>query len=217
MSLKIKVYSDYVCPFCFLAKHPFEEAIEGKDVEVEWHPFELRPEPSVPLDPINDPSKLALWGKYIYPAIEKVGINMKLPNVSPHPYTGLAFEGFHFAKAHGKAKEYNDKIFRAFYQEEKNIGKLDILSDIAGQIGLNTEHFKEALEKGTYRKVQAEALRHAYEEAEINAVPTFIIGNTVIGGMTTKEEFERVINAELNHLVEKNEQGIQCGLDGICL
>lgn len=45
MTVHIKVYSDYVCPFCFVGKAAFEEAIKGKDVEVEWMPFELRPSP----------------------------------------------------------------------------------------------------------------------------------------------------------------------------
>ncbi|MEC2084937.1 DsbA family protein, partial [Bacillus inaquosorum] len=55
MTVHIKVYSDYVCPFCFIGKAAFEEAIKGKDVDVEWMPFELRPSPSPQLDPVNDP------------------------------------------------------------------------------------------------------------------------------------------------------------------
>ena len=51
MPLTIKVYSDYVCPFCFLAEFPLQEAIRGKDVAVEWMPFELRPEPTPTLRP----------------------------------------------------------------------------------------------------------------------------------------------------------------------
>ena len=46
MSIKIRVYSDCVCPFCDLAEIPLQEAIRGKDVEVEWMPFELRPYPN---------------------------------------------------------------------------------------------------------------------------------------------------------------------------
>ena len=45
MTVKIKVYSDYVCPFCLLAKKPLEEAIEGRDVEIEWMPYGA---PSIP-------------------------------------------------------------------------------------------------------------------------------------------------------------------------
>lgn len=48
MSVKIKVYSDYVCPFCFIGEAPLKEAIKGKDVEVEWMPFELRPQGTEP-------------------------------------------------------------------------------------------------------------------------------------------------------------------------
>lgn len=110
MTINIKVYSDYVCPFCFLGKDQLEKAIEGKDVEVEWLPFELRPRPSEQLDPLNDPAKLAMWDGAIKPRIEAWGVNMKLPNVSPHPYTDLAHEGYHFAKEHGKGKAYNDRV-----------------------------------------------------------------------------------------------------------
>ncbi|MFP3821891.1 DsbA family protein, partial [Bacillus sp. SIMBA_008] len=53
MTLQIKVYSDYVCPFCYVGKAAFEEAIKDKDVQVEWMPFELRPSPSPKLDPVN--------------------------------------------------------------------------------------------------------------------------------------------------------------------
>lgn len=201
MPLKIKVYSDYVCPFCFLAKFPFEEAIEGKDVEVEWMPYELRPEPTEPLDPINDYSKLMLWEKYIYPAIERLNINMKLPNISPHPYTGLAFQGYHYAKENGKAKDYNDRVFKALFQEDKNIGEIDILKGLAKEAGLDENDFEKALVSGKYKEAQNRALNHAYSDMRISAVPTFIIGDKVMQGFNNKEDFEAVINGELEGLI----------------
>lgn len=51
MSVKIEVFSDYVFPYCFLAEGPLREAIMGKNVEVEWMPFELRPYPQPTLKP----------------------------------------------------------------------------------------------------------------------------------------------------------------------
>lgn len=214
MTLKIKVYSDYVCPFCYLAKHTFEEAINGKDVEVEWMPYELRPEPTEQLDPINDPSKLMLWEKYIYPTIDKLNINMKLPNVSPHPYTRLAFEGYHYAKENGKAKEYNDRVFKAFFQEDKNIGDISVLKNLAKDIGLDEEKFEKALLMGTYKETQNKMLNHAYNEVNISAVPTFIIGDKVISGFNSKEDFEAIIEGELK--VKASENELLCNLDGIC-
>ena len=212
--MKIKVYSDYVCPFCYLAKHTFEEAIKGKDVEVEWMPYELRPEPQEKLDPINDPSKLILWEKYINPAIDKLNINMKLPNVSPHPYTRLAFEGYHYAKKNGKAKEYNDRVFKAFFQEDKNIGEISVLKKLAKDIGLDEEKFEKELLIGTYKEVQNQMLNHAYNEVNISAVPTFIIGDKVIRGFNSKEDFEAIIEGELK--VKSGEDELLCNLDGIC-
>lgn len=214
MSLKIKVYSDYVCPFCFLAKFPFEEAIKGKDVNVEWVPYELRPEPAEQLDPINDPSKLILWERYIYPTIEKLNINMKLPNVSPHPYTGLAFQGYHYAKEHGKDKEYNDRVFKALFQEDKNIGEIHILKELAKEIGLNENDFEKSLLSSKYKEVQNKALNHAYNEANISAVPTFIIGDIVMNGFNNKEDFEAVIKGELES--QYNNSSLTCTVDGIC-
>lgn len=213
MTVKIKVYSDYVCPFCYLAKHTFEEAINGKDVEVEWMPYELRPDPQPQLDPVNDPSKLILWEKYINPMIDKLNIDMKLPNLSPHPYTGLAFEGFHYANENGKAKEYNDRIFKALFEDGENIGEIQVLKKLAKEIGLNVEKFENALLTRKYKEVQDKMLNHAYNEANISAVPTFIIGDTVMSGFNSKEDFETVINGNSN---KKFSDEFECTLDGAC-
>src|SRR5436190_12364789 len=93
MPLKIKVYSDYVCPFCYLAEVPLREAIRGKDVEVEWMPFELRPEPQPTLRPEGDYLQRA-WLQSVYPIARRMGVPIKLPALSPQPHTHLAFEGY---------------------------------------------------------------------------------------------------------------------------
>ena len=56
MTLKVQVFSDYVCPFCFLAEGPLNEAVAAMEgtVEVEWMPFELRPYPTPTLEPEGD-------------------------------------------------------------------------------------------------------------------------------------------------------------------
>ena len=213
MTVKIKVYSDYVCPFCYLAKHTFEEAINGKDVEVEWMPYELRPDPQPQLDPINDPSKLILWEKYINPMIDKLNIDMKLPNLSPHPYTGLAFEGFHYAKENGKAKEYNDRVFKALFEDGENIGEIQVLKKLAEEIGLNVEKFENALLTRKYKEVQSQMLNHAYNEANISAVPTFIVGDTIMSGFNSKEDFETIINGKIKTNCSDD---FACTLDGAC-
>ncbi len=147
MSLNIKVYFDFVCPFCFLAEESLSGAIKGKDVNIQWMPFELRPEPSPRIDPWNDPSKLNAWNNFIEPIANKLGIDMKLPKLSPHPYTNLAFEGYHYASGHRKGDEYIKRVFKGFFQEELDIGKIEILANLSEEIGLNKEEFIKSFKK----------------------------------------------------------------------
>ena len=75
MTVKIKAYSDFICPFCFLGKGPLDEIVKEKDVEVEWMPFELRPSPYTKIDPWKEPDKLNSWDSYILPAVKKLGLD----------------------------------------------------------------------------------------------------------------------------------------------
>ncbi|MDC2865576.1 MULTISPECIES: DsbA family oxidoreductase [unclassified Bacillus (in: firmicutes)] len=216
MTVKIKAYSDFICPFCFLGKAPLDEIVKGKDVEVEWMPFELRPSPYPKIDPWKEPDKLGSWDSFIVPTAKKLGVEMRLPRVSPHPYTNLAFEGYHFAKEHGKGTAFHDRVFAAFFQEEQNIEDIEVLTKLAGEVGLPKEAFKEALVSRKYKDVQEEALRHAYEEAQIMAVPTFVIGDEVIQGLASKERLAKAIDQELAKSKENELDGMQCNVDGYC-
>jgi hypothetical protein len=79
---------------------PLHEAIQGKDVEVEWMPFELRPEPHPTLRPEGDYLPRA-WQQSVYPIARRMGVPITLPPVSPQPHTHLAFEGYQYARDHG--------------------------------------------------------------------------------------------------------------------
>ncbi|WHY78369.1 DsbA family oxidoreductase [Neobacillus sp. WH10] len=216
MTVKIKAYSDFICPFCFLGKGPLDEIVKEKGVEVEWMPFELRPDPYPKIDPWKDPAKLRSWDSFIKPAAKKLGVDMRLPQISPHPYTHLAFEGYQFAKEHGKGNEYQHRVFTAFFQEEQNIEDIEVLTNIAGEVGLSKDAFKEALVSRKYREAHQEALKHAYEEAKITAVPTFVIGDEVIQGIASKEKLAQVIDKALEKNKANDLDGMQCNMDGYC-
>ena len=196
MTVKIKVFSDYVCPYCFLAEFPLEEAIKEKDIEVEWLPFELRPLPQPTLKPEDDYLQ-TVWRQSVYPLARKMGVEIKLPSISPQPHTHLAFEGDQYARKHGKASEYNDRVLRAFFQEDQDIGKIDVLTRLAEEIGLNAEEFKEALSARKYKAVHQQALEHAREQLDINSVPTFMIGDRIFSGLLSKENLEQAISAAM--------------------
>ena len=196
MALKIKVYSDYVCPFCYLAEFPLHEAIRGKDVEVEWMPFELRPYPTETLRPEGDYLQRA-WTNSVYPIARQMGVPIKLPTVSPQPHSHMAFEGFQFAKEHGKGGEYNHRVLTAFFVEGRDIGDIGVLTKLAGEVGLDETEFEEALTSRKFREAHQQALRHAYEEAGGTGVPMFVIGDRTLTGLQDRATLEAVIEKEL--------------------
>ncbi|MER3424886.1 MAG: 2-hydroxychromene-2-carboxylate isomerase [Nitrospiraceae bacterium] len=192
MSATIRVYSDYICPYCFFAEAILEQVTKGKDLLVEWMPFELRPAPQPTLKPEGEYLQ-RVWAQSVYPMAQQLGIPIILPRISPQPHTHLAFEGYQYAKAHGKACEYNHRMFTAFFQQEQDIGDVDVLAKLAGELGLNQEEFKEALLTRRYRHLHRQALLHAYKEARITAVPAFVIGDHAIRGLPAKADLERFI------------------------
>jgi predicted DsbA family dithiol-disulfide isomerase len=213
LTVKIIIYSDYVCPFCLLAKKPMDEAIEGKDVEVEWMPYELRPYPNETLKP-EEHYLQSTWKQSVFPMAEQMGIDIILPSVSPQPHTHLAFEGYQYAKEQGKGNEYNDRMLRAFFQEDQDIGDIEILTRLASEIGLDEIEYREALETRKYKEAHQKALQHAYKEAGITAVPTFVIGDTKVAGIRSKETLEQIIEDEINKQKPDFPEGMVCDIEG---
>src|SRR5438270_3541612 len=159
-------------------------------------PFELRPEPHPTLRPEGDYLQRA-WQQSVYPIARRMGVPIKLPPVSPQPHSHLAFEGYQYAKDHGKGNDYNHRVLRAFFVEGQDLGRIDVLTRLAGEVGLDRQEFEQALESGKYREAHQRALRHAYEEAGVTGVPMFVVGGQVLTGLQSRETLEAVIEEKL--------------------
>ncbi|MGH3538677.1 MAG: DsbA family oxidoreductase [Pseudonocardiaceae bacterium] len=192
MPTTIEVFSDFVCPFCYLAEQLLADAIEGRDVQVAWQPFELRPEPVPTLRPEGDYLQ-STWERVVYPMAERLGVPIVLPAVSPQPYSRLAFEGFAFATEHGIGQRYTQRIFRTFFVEQRDIGQPKILTDVAADLGLNTDEFQAALESGRYADAHQQALRRA-QKLQITVVPTFIVEGRRLEDMPSAASLHRLLD-----------------------
>ena len=159
-------------------------------------PFELRPEPQPTLRPEGDYLQRA-WRQSVYPLAAALGVPIKLPAVSPQPHTHLAFEGYQYAREHGKGTEYNHRVLAAFFVDGRDIGDINVLTERAGEIGLDAAAFGEALRTRTYREAHRRALRHAYEEAGVTGVPMFVIGSRVLTGLQDRATLAAVFDQEL--------------------
>ncbi len=208
--VKVQVWSDYVCPFCMLAEGPLEEATEGLHVEIEWKPFELRPHPQPTLRP-EDEYLPSIWERAVYPMARRMGVDITLPTVSPQPYTRLAFEGYQYAAEHGKGVAYTQRMFRAFFRDDLDLGEPDVLARLAEEIGLDGAGFRKALDEGTYTEKHQEALREAAAH-RVQAVPTIIVGDQRVEGVPRAAQLRAAI-VEAQALQEES-SGDACRADG---
>ena len=97
----------------------------------------------------------------------------------------------------GKGGEYNHRVLSAFFVESRDIGDINVLTKLAGEVGLNETEFEEALKSRKYREAHQQALRHAYEEAGGTGVPMFVIGDQTLIGLQDRATLEAVIEKEL--------------------
>ncbi len=192
MPSTIEVFSDFVCPFCYLAEQPLADAVEGGDVQISWQPFELRPEPTPTLRPEGDYLQ-STWQRVVYPMAESMGVPIVLPRVSPQPYSRLAFEGFAYASEHGVGQRYAERIFRAFFVEQRDIGQPEILADVAVELGLDADDFRAALDSGRYADAHQQAL-HRARQLQITVVPTFLFDGQPLEGMPSAEGLNRLLS-----------------------
>lgn len=145
----------------------------------------------------NTRSLQRAWSQSVYPLAESMGVEIKLPPISPQPHTGLAFEGYQYARERGKGNEYNHRVLEAFFREGRDIGDPGVLKELAAEVGLDEAEFEEALRSRTYREAHRRALKHAYQEARVMGVPMFVIGSRVLTGLQNRETLEAAIEDEL--------------------
>lgn len=146
---RIVVWSDYVCPFCYLETTVLEAIRDefGDRVDVEWRAFELRPEPVPTLDP--DSGYLTdIWRRAVRPMASERGLELERPPVQPR--SRKALESAEFARQNDRFEEMHRALFRAFFQEGRDLGDPDVLADVGGEVGLDPDELRAALEEGRY-------------------------------------------------------------------
>lgn len=172
-TILINVWSDYVCPFCYLELPVLERlrAEEGDSVAIEWRAFELRPEPVPTLDPDGEYLH-RVWNQSVYPMARERGLALKLPPVQPR--SRMAFEAAEHARSQGRFDEMHKALFRAFFEEGRDIGDPGVLQAIGASVGLDPHALREALDSGRHtEKVLAD--QRLAKELGLTGVPAMIL------------------------------------------
>jgi predicted DsbA family dithiol-disulfide isomerase len=203
--MRIDVYSDTVCPWCFLGKRRLELALASRpqyDTRLRWRPFELNPE--VPMDGVARSSFLAARGIGAERAAEidaelmrlgaASGIQFRFDLIQRIPNTRFSHLLLAYAARHGRQSEVKDRIMRGYFEEGENIGDVDALVRLGAEAGLPEWESRQSLIIRSGQDGVVAAQRHA-TVLGITGVPSFIFdGQYTISGAQEVAIFAQVLD-----------------------
>ncbi len=171
---RVTIFSDYVCPFCYLEEPDLARVREeyGEAVEVGWRAYELRPDPIPTLDPDGEYLH-RVWNASVYPMAKSLGMTLRLPPVQPR--SRKALEAAEYAREEGKFDEMHTALFRAFFEDGKDIGTEETLLEVGASVGLDRDKLRAALEEKRYRDKVLDD-EHLARRLGVGSVPTMLVG-----------------------------------------
>lgn len=201
--LKVTVFSDYICPFCYVGHHRLMRLRDSYDLKINWCFIEIHPENSAAGEPVADldyPSDF--WDRLIK-NLRRVAAEEDIP-LSEHTFTTNSKDALLLAEASkhlGREIFYrlHEKLFTAFFVDSKNIGDRKVLIDIAKSCGMDDANIESAWQDNTHQQ----RLLHNFNEArkhEIQSVPSFVFGERVLAGVVG----ENVMRSAAAELVNSN-------------
>jgi predicted DsbA family dithiol-disulfide isomerase len=189
--VRLEIFSDYVCPFCWLAEPAVRElARHSHDLDIVRRAFELRPDPVPTLDPGGEYLD-RVWRDSVYPLSDRLGVTMRLPPVQPR--SRRAHEAARWAGELSRFDAYNEAVFQAFFERGENIGEVDVLVGVAHELGLDGDALRVALERRDYESAVLKDECEAKNLA-IGSVPTFVAGRVaMLSGVQPVENLKELI------------------------
>ncbi len=196
MKIKIKMYSDYICPFCYLGEAIIEKLKSRFEIEMEHIGIEIHPE--TPEEGVDLRGRI--YGiEEMYENLrcrgKEYGLNFSDAKLLSNSKKALIVG--EYARTVGKNQEFTHEIFKAYFERCLDIGKEAVISEIAQKVGLDKNEVEDSLRNPLY---QNSFLNNCVEAKKLDiwSVPTFIINDKyqIIGAQSEEtflELFEKII------------------------
>ena len=215
--MKVDIWSDVMCPFCYIGKRRFEAALANfnhkEDIEVVWHSFQL------------DPGMTAQPGKDVYTYLaERKGISVEQ---SKQMHTGVvqmaaeaglqynfdkaviansfdAHRFAHLAKTKDLGEAAEEALFKAYFTDGKDISNFDTLAQLGKEIGLDAAEVKQALQTDAFANAVDEDIYHA-SQIGVRGVPFFVLNDKyAVSGAQPVETFAGALNQAWTEYEKEN-------------
>jgi predicted DsbA family dithiol-disulfide isomerase len=196
MPTTIEIYSDFICPWCYIGLDRLTRLAKERSVRLHWNPYLLRPDipaGGVPLSAILPPEVLARAEATILEITRAAGLPLNRPALVPN--THQAHEIGQLAEAKGLGDAYHQAVFRAYFAQARNIGEPQVLAEIGTELGMDRDEILDVLHTGRYRAAIDDAAAHALGLG-IRGVPYFIFASGKrFSGAQPYEEFLHAVDA----------------------
>ncbi len=196
MALKITMYSDFICPFCYIGFEVFRKLKPEFDLELDWRGFQIHPEwPAEGMlasqwrNGMDANTRQAIWERIKAMAVA-AGFEMKAPETLTN--SRLALEAAEFAKEAGAGEAFEQRVYRAYFYEGRNIGSQAVLAELAADSGLSADDLNLALDSKRYSQRLARNTVEAHQNG-VSGVPTFFIGEYPLVGAQSEDVMRQVL------------------------
>ncbi len=127
--------------------------------------------------------------------VREANLIMRPPPVTPN--TLYALEATEFAQQRGKFMEFHHAAYRAYWEEGKDLGQLDVLAEVAQSVSLDADEMLQCLETHEYSNTVTSQYQEALQHG-IRGIPTFVVGNLLFTGAHPYDIFKSAINQYLS-------------------
>jgi predicted DsbA family dithiol-disulfide isomerase len=212
--IKVDIWSDIACPWCYIGKRKFERGSEAfsatgseRGVVVEYHSYELSPDTPVDFDGSEidflaghkgmQPAQVQQMLSRVTDIATAVGLDYNFDELK-HTNTVKAHQLLHYAKSKGKQLELSERLFKAYFIEGGHVGRISDLADFAAEVGLDREDAVRSLEEDEFL-TDVRADQALAQEYGIQGVPFFVIdGRYGVSGAQESETFAQVLEQVWN-------------------
>ena len=196
MALKLMMFSDFICPFCYIGFETVRKLKPEFDLEIDWRGFQIHPEwpaegmaASAYRSGMVPETRRAIWAR-IEAMAEATGFTMKQPQVLAN--SRIALEAAEFAQQCGAGEAFEERLYRAYFNEGLNIGSQGVIGELAAEAGIDRNDLNIAIESNRY----AERLRDNASDAHargVSGVPTFFVGEYPLVGAQNEDVMRQIL------------------------